>query len=118
MADTAINPNQRIRIRLRACDHRILDTSVGKIVETGSVRDIFNHPSHPYTEALLASVPKLEEDVDRLYAIEGQPPTLHNLPEGCPFADRCPYVMDRCRDEYPPAFKVTEGHTSACWRLV
>jgi oligopeptide/dipeptide ABC transporter ATP-binding protein len=90
----------------------------GKIVEMGTVRDIFNHPSHPYTEALLASVPKLEEDVDRLYAIEGQPPTLHNLPVGCSFADRCPYVMDRCREEFPPAFQVTEGHSAACWRLV
>jgi oligopeptide/dipeptide ABC transporter ATP-binding protein len=90
----------------------------GKIVEQGPVRDIFNHPSHPYTEALLASVPKLEEDVDRLYAIEGQPPTLHDLPPGCPFAPRCPYVMERCHEEYPPEIQVTEGHSAACWRLV
>ncbi|MFQ6026996.1 MAG: ABC transporter ATP-binding protein [Dehalococcoidia bacterium] len=100
----------------KMCD-RVAVMYAGKIVEMGSVRDIFNHPSHPYTEALLASVPKLEEDVDRLYAIEGQPPTLHDLPVGCPFADRCPYVMDRCREEYPSAIKVTEGHSAACWRL-
>jgi oligopeptide/dipeptide ABC transporter ATP-binding protein len=59
----------------------------------------------------------MEEDVERLYAIDGQPPTLHNLPAGCSFAARCPYVMDKCRQEYPPEFPVAEGHYSACWRL-
>jgi oligopeptide/dipeptide ABC transporter ATP-binding protein len=100
----------------KMCD-RVAVMYAGKIVEHGSVRDIFNHPSHPYTEALLASVPKLEEDVDRLYAIEGQPPTLHDLPQGCPFAPRCPYVMEGCREEYPPQIQVAEGHSAACWRL-
>ena len=100
----------------KMCD-RVAVMYAGKIVEMGSVRDIFNVPSHPYTEALLASVPKMEEDVDRLYAIEGQPPLLHDLPVGCAFADRCPHVMDRCREEYPPEFPVAEGHYSACWRL-
>ena len=100
----------------KMCD-RVAVMYAGKIVEMGTVRDIFNQPSHPYTEALLASVPKMEEDVDRLYAIEGQPPLLHDLPVGCAFADRCPYVMDRCREEYPPEFPVAEGHYSACWRL-
>ena len=100
----------------KMCD-RVAVMYAGKIVEMGDVRDIFNQPSHPYTEALLASVPKLEEDVERLYAIEGQPPTLHDLPRGCPFAPRCPYVMERCRDEYPAAKQVTERHYAACWRL-
>ena len=100
----------------KMCD-RVAVMYAGKIVEVGTVRVIFNKPSHPYTEALLASVPKMEEDVDRLYAIEGQPPLLHDLPVGCSFADRCPYVMDRCREEYPPEFPVDEGHYSACWRL-
>ena len=100
----------------KMCD-RVAVMYAGRIVELGTVRDIFNHPSHPCTEALLASVPKMEEDVDRLYAIEGQPPLLHDLPVGCAFADRCPYVMDRCREEYPPEFPVAEGHYSACWRL-
>ena len=100
----------------KMCD-RVAVMYAGKIVEMGTVRDIFNKPSHPYTEALLASVPKMEEDVDRLYAIEGQPPLLHDLPVGCAFADRCPYVMDRCREEYPGEFPVDEGHYSACWRL-
>ena len=100
----------------KMCD-RVAVMYAGRIVEVGTVRDIFNAPSHPYTEALLASVPKMEEDVERLYAIEGQPPLLHDLPVGCAFADRCPYVMDRCREEYPPEFPVAEGHYSACWRL-
>ena len=100
----------------KMCD-RVAVMYAGKIVEMGSVRDIFNNASHPYTEALLASVPTMEEDVDRLYAIEGQPPTLHDLPVGCAFADRCAYAMDRCRQEYPPEFPVNEGHYSACWKL-
>ncbi len=101
----------------KMCD-RVAVMYAGKIVEEGDVRAIFNHPSHPYTEALLASVPKMEEDVERLYSIEGQPPALHDLPLGCAFADRCPEVMARCRDEYPPATPVGAGHSAACWRLV
>ena len=100
----------------KMCD-KVAVMYAGKIVEQGSVRDIFNNPSHPYTEALLKSVPKLEEDVERLYSIEGQPPTLHDLPQGCPFAPRCDYVMDRCREEYPPILEVNEAHSTACWRL-
>ncbi|MEE3142630.1 MAG: ABC transporter ATP-binding protein [Chloroflexota bacterium] len=100
----------------KMCD-RVAVMYAGRIVEVGTVRDIFNTPSHPYTEALLASVPKMEEDVDRLFAIEGQPPLLHDQPVGCAFADRCQYVMDRCHEEYPPEFPVAEGHYSACWRL-
>lgn len=100
----------------KMCD-KVAVMYAGKIVEQGSVRDIFNNPSHPYTEALLASVPKLEEDVDRLYSIEGQPPTLHDLPEGCPFAPRCAYVMDRCKEDYPAIIQINETHSAACWRL-
>ncbi|PKB83056.1 MAG: dipeptide/oligopeptide/nickel ABC transporter ATP-binding protein [SAR202 cluster bacterium Io17-Chloro-G9] len=100
----------------KMCD-RVGVMYAGKIVEMGDVREIFNQPSHPYTEALLASVPKIEEDVERLYSIEGQPPTLHDLPPGCPFADRCQYVMNKCREEYPPVVQITESHNAACWRL-
>ncbi|MDP6228118.1 MAG: ABC transporter ATP-binding protein [Dehalococcoidia bacterium] len=100
----------------RMCD-RVAVMYAGRIIEMGGVRDIFNHPAHPYTEALMASVPKMEEDVDRLYSIDGQPPTLHDLPPGCSFATRCQYVMERCREEYPPQIEAREGHISACWRL-
>ena len=100
----------------KMCD-RVAVMYAGRLVEMGDVRDIFNNPSHPYTEALLASVPKLEEDVEKLYSIEGQPPTLHDLPPGCPFASRCPYVMDRCHEEYPPRTQVGEEHFAHCWKL-
>lgn len=100
----------------KMCD-RVAVMYAGRIIETGSVRDVFNHPSHPYTEALLGSVPKLEEDVERLYAIAGQPPVLYDLPPGCPFAPRCPYVMDRCKVEYPGEFRVAPTHTADCWKL-
>jgi oligopeptide/dipeptide ABC transporter ATP-binding protein len=89
----------------------------GRIVEQGDVRDLFNNASHPYTQALIESVPRLEERVDRLYSIEGQPPLLWDLPVGCRFADRCPHVRDRCIREYPPSYSVKEGHSADCWRL-
>ena len=99
----------------RMCD-RVAVMYAGHIVEHGTVRDMFNEPQHPYTQALMDSVPKLEETVDRLYSIEGQPPLLWDLPEGCLFAERCPHARDKCK-EYPPTFNVKEGHTADCWRL-
>jgi oligopeptide/dipeptide ABC transporter ATP-binding protein len=89
----------------------------GRPVETGPVRDIFNHPSHPYTQALLHSVPSMDEDLERLYSIEGQPPAPWDLPPGCRFAPRCPHADDRCRAEYPPSYEIGEGHTADCWLL-
>jgi len=100
----------------KMCD-RVMVMYAGRAVETGPVRDIFNRPSHPYTQALLSSVPSMDEDIARLYSIAGQPPALWDLPEGCRFAARCPYADDRCRHEYPRAFSVGEGHTADCWRL-
>ena len=100
----------------KMCD-RVAVMYAGRIVEHGSVRDIFNNPSHPYTRALLASVPKMDRDVERLYSIEGQPPPLHDLPVGCAFADRCPDVMDKCREQYPDSMKVSDGHIASCWKL-
>ena len=100
----------------RMCD-RVAVMYAGRIVEQGDVRDLFNNPSHPYTQALIESVPKLEERVDRLYSIEGQPPLLWDLPVGCRFADRCPHVRDRCIREHPPSYSVNEGHSADCWRL-
>jgi oligopeptide/dipeptide ABC transporter ATP-binding protein len=98
----------------KMCD-RVAVMYAGKIVEQGDVRQIFNNPSHPYTEALITSVPKMEETADRLYSIPGQPPLLWDLPQGCAFAPRCPYVMDKCRQAYPDTFDIGDGQTSACW---
>ena len=100
----------------KMCD-RVAVMYAGRIVETGDVRSIFNTPSHPYTEALLNSVPKMAGDVDRLTSIEGQPPVLHEQLIGCPFAPRCHYVMERCSEEYPPETQVADGHSASCWRL-
>ena len=100
----------------RMCD-RVAVMYAGRIVEQGSVRDLFNEPSHPYTQALIASVPKLEEKTDRLYSIDGQPPLLSDLPPGCRFADRCTYARERCVAEYPESFPIKDGHTADCWRL-
>jgi oligopeptide/dipeptide ABC transporter ATP-binding protein len=100
----------------RMCD-RVAVMYAGRIVEQGTCRTLFNNPSHPYTQALIASVPKLEERVDRLYSIEGQPPLLSNLPVGCRFAPRCPHVRERCLAEYPPSITVDTGHSANCWSL-
>jgi oligopeptide/dipeptide ABC transporter ATP-binding protein len=88
----------------------------GRIVESAGVRDLFNKPNHPYTQALMASVPQMERK-DRLFSIEGQPPALHELPPGCRFAARCIYARELCHNEYPAPCLVEEGHTAYCWRL-
>ena len=89
----------------------------GRVVESGPVRDIFNHPAHPYTQALLQSVPTMEKRPERLYAIEGQPPALWELPPGCRFTARCPHAEARCEESYPPSFTVGSEHTADCWKL-
>jgi oligopeptide/dipeptide ABC transporter ATP-binding protein len=98
------------------CD-RVAVMYAGRIVEVAPVRELFEQPAHPYTEALLRSVPRLDEDVDRLYSIEGQPPALHALPPGCSFAPRCPAVRGHCLQHVPSAVAVRPGHQAACWRL-
>lgn len=86
----------------------------GLVMEEGSVEDIFYRPAHPYTQGLLASLPRPNEVNQRLSPIEGTPPGLLNPPPGCPFAERCPKRMPQC--ERQPAFYATgEGHRAACW---
>ncbi|HEX6609696.1 MAG TPA: ABC transporter ATP-binding protein [Hyphomicrobiaceae bacterium] len=101
----------------RMCN-RVAVMYAGRIVECGPVAQIFQHPSHPYTQALIASVPGMSGAVGgRLSTIEGQPPSLMNLPPGCRFASRCAHAQSRCRDSYPPTFTVGAEHTADCWRL-
>jgi oligopeptide/dipeptide ABC transporter ATP-binding protein len=81
------------------------------------VRQVFENPSHPYTQALIASVPKITGTTGRLTTIEGQPPSLLHLPVGCRFAPRCRYAEARCEAIYPGSIAVDEHHTADCWRL-
>lgn len=88
----------------------------GMLVETGSTRDIFYNPKHPYTWGLLRSIPNPKLDVkERLKPINGTPPDLLKPPVGCPFAARCEYAMKICLQQKPENFKISEGHHAACW---
>ncbi len=87
----------------------------GRLVESGPVRQIFNSPAHPYTRALIESIPRLGDSNVRLTAIDGQPPDPSALPSGCAFHPRCPQAMERCRAEAPPAFAVGADQIAACW---
>jgi len=89
----------------------------GSVMETADLRTIFFAHHHPYTEGLLQSLPAYGDERERLRPIHGQPPSLINLPPGCPFSPRCAYVMDRCRAEVPPlaAVGTDASHLSACW---
>ena len=87
----------------------------GRVVEAGPVSRVFNAPAHPYTKALLNSIPRMSNWDQRLTAIAGQPPDLAALPPGCAFAQRCPQAVDRCRNEAPPAFYPDQGHVARCW---
>ncbi len=88
----------------------------GKIIERGTALDIYENPQHPYTQGLLDSVPRLDEDrKQRLESIEGMPPDLMELPSGCAFRPRCRFAVERCSEEIPPLMAVGDGHTAACW---
>lgn len=98
----------------RVCD-RVAVMYGGRIVETAPVRELLANPLHPYTQALVGSVPKIRDRQDDLDAIEGQPPDVRRLPGGCTFHPRCRYVTDRCRAEYPPEADASADHRVSCW---
>ncbi len=87
---------------------------VGKVVESGSTREVLEDPRHPYTRALLQSIPRIGSR-ERLKPISGSVPNLYALPEGCVFAPRCPRAMDLCRAEDPPEFSIAAGRRVKCW---
>jgi oligopeptide/dipeptide ABC transporter ATP-binding protein len=87
----------------------------GKAAEYGNTDDIYYHPLHPYTWGLLRSIPRLDaEDKEPLHPIQGLPPSLINVPSGCSFHPRCPYVMDICKTDVPKLLPVDGHHASAC----
>jgi oligopeptide transport system ATP-binding protein len=92
------------------CD-RVLVMYAGKIVEEGTAQEVLTAPRHPYTKMLLHSIPRLSaKQGEKLFAIEGSPPSLFTPPPGCPFAARCPHAMNICAREFPPA-----NENTACW---
>lgn len=92
---------------------RVVVMYCGRIVEEASVEELFDEPLHPYTEGLLASIPKIEEEKERLYAIKGMVPSPMELPEGCSFADRCEKCMAMCRTKMPE-LKAVNGRKVRC----
>ena len=97
---------------------RVAVMYAGKIVETGTAEDIFYRPKHPYTQALLKSLPTVETSrEEKLVSIAGTPPDLFMPPKGCEFASRCEHCMKVCKKHVPPTYEVGAGHKAACWRL-
>lgn len=89
----------------------------GRLVETGTTRELFYNTAHPYTKGLLASIPKLHESEQKLLSIPGTPPDLMEPPKGCPFAARCGNTMKVCRKYMPEYYRLSDTHSAACWLL-
>jgi oligopeptide transport system ATP-binding protein len=94
---------------------RVLVMYGGQIVEESPVQPLYAKPMHPYTEGLLGSLPRLDQKGQELVNIKGTPPNLYDYPTYCPFSPRCPYVMDKCREENPPLIEIGNGRKTACW---
>jgi len=96
---------------------RVAIMYAGEIIEIGDSQKIYYEPAHPYTQKLLAAIPRLHEDVDKLEFIPGQPPNLIKPPSGCRFHPRCPYAMQVCREQEPELKEIDKDHYAACWLL-
>lgn len=97
------------------CD-KVAVIYAGRIIESGTLADIYDHPMHPYTQGLFAALPDLEKDVERLSPIEGLPPDPTQIREGCDFQDRCPRHCRKCRDFDNQMREISPGHFTRCWR--
>ncbi|AYF53251.1 peptide ABC transporter ATP-binding protein [Clostridium novyi] len=96
--------------------HRIQVMYAGQVIERGTTDEIFYNPKHPYTWALLQSVPRLDtKNKDKLYSLKGTPPDLVQPPKGCPFASRCEYCMKICKDSMPEVTKISDTQEVSCW---
>ncbi|WP_164217682.1 ABC transporter ATP-binding protein [Virgibacillus sp. YIM 98842] len=94
---------------------RIAVMYAGKIIETGTKREIFYKSEHPYTQGLLKSVPRLDTEGEKLTPIDGTPPDLFSPPQGCPFTARCPFAMEVCDKVYPANTALSDSHSVDCW---
>lgn len=98
---------------------RVMVMYAGRVVESGSTRQIFNSPQHPYTWSLLRSLPRVDEQAhEKLLNIRGLPPDLTNPPPGCTFHPRCLFRIERCIREEPPLEEVAPGQQARCWVLM
>jgi peptide/nickel transport system ATP-binding protein len=96
------------------CDRAIV-MYCGSAVEEGTVEEIFKNPQHPYTQGLLASIPKLPDANTELYNIKGTVPNLTKLPQGCRFAERCEHCTEQCQNYRPGLTELTETHKVRCF---
>jgi len=94
---------------------RVIVMYAGKVVEEADVVSLFRKPLHPYTEGLLKSIPRLDDNKERLHVIEGVVPNPLRMPQGCRFNPRCPYAKDICRQKEPPLAEAGAGRLVACW---
>ena len=94
---------------------RVVVMYAGKVVEAGDVREIFRHPAHPYTQALLQSIPRVDDERERLFQIPGSVPSPAARHAGCPFVSRCPERMAVCAQQMPPMIMLAPSHQAACW---
>jgi oligopeptide transport system ATP-binding protein len=95
---------------------RVMVMYGGYVIEEAPVKDLYAHPSHPYTVGLLGSLPRVDDlQHRRLFSIEGQPPVLYQTPQACPFAPRCKWAIERCWKENPMLESISDGHRVACW---
>jgi len=97
------------------CD-RVVVMYAGEIMEDGEINDVYHHPAHPYTLGLMDSIPRTDMHTDRLTPIQGAPPDLLNIPSGCPFHPRCPFVQERCTKDQPTPVNIgRDSHESSCF---
>ena len=94
---------------------RVLVMYAGRIVENATIKTFYKRPAHPYSKGLIQSVPVLGRPVERLFSIDGQPPSLFDMPEGCRFSPRCSRAEKICFESYPPETMLEDNHSVACW---
>jgi peptide/nickel transport system ATP-binding protein/oligopeptide transport system ATP-binding protein len=106
-----------LNVVARMCD-RVSVMYAGKVVESAPTEALFARPAHPYTKMLLKAVPDVRSRPQRLTSVEGQPPSIYELPAGCPFVDRCPEVRPMCSRQFPAKMDVGPSHSTSCWRYL
>src|SRR5690625_2301458 len=91
---------------------------LGQIIEDADITSLFTNPRHPYTMGLLKSIPKMDGDrSEKLHVIPGKVPSLHDIPSGCRFANRCEFATSICREKDPEVKEISETHRVKCWHV-